>query len=67
MIAYRHELRAVYDRLDLPQPLRARVLLELATDLAGLEAELLSAGLPPDEARPLRAGPASVDRRRAAE
>jgi hypothetical protein len=51
MIAYRHELRAVYDRLDLPQPLRARVLLELATDLAGLEAELLSAGLPPDEAR----------------
>lgn len=45
------ELRSVADQLDLPHPVRARLLLELAADLEGLESELVSAGLSPEEAR----------------
>lgn len=51
MNPYHRELREVAKRLELPQPTRARVLLELAADLADLEAELVSAGLTLAEAR----------------
>lgn len=44
-------LRALADRLDLPQPARSRVLLEVAADLAGLEAAYRERGLDPDAAR----------------
>lgn len=45
------ELREVADRLDLPQPVRARVVLELAADLADLESELRASGLSAEDAR----------------
>lgn len=51
MSSFAAELREVAERLDLPQPMRARVLLELAADLTGLEAEFVSAGVNPTEAR----------------
>lgn len=44
-------LRALADRLDLPQPARSRVLLEVAADLADLEAAYRARGLAPEEAR----------------
>jgi hypothetical protein len=51
MSSYRSELRAVAEQLDLPHPMRARVILELASDLAGLEAELVASGVTPAQAR----------------
>jgi len=45
------ELRDLAERLDLPQPVRARVILELVSDLADLESELTASGLSPEEAR----------------
>jgi hypothetical protein len=45
------ELREVVDRLELPQPVRARVILELASDLADFESELMASGLSAEEAR----------------
>ena len=44
-------LAALADRLDLPQPARSRVLLEVAADLADLEAAYRARGLGPEEAR----------------
>jgi hypothetical protein len=51
MSAYADELRRVAERLDLPQPVRARVVLELASDLSDLEAELVAGGEPVAAAR----------------
>jgi hypothetical protein len=45
------QLREVVDRLELPQPVRARVILELASDLADFESELMASGLSAEEAR----------------
>jgi len=50
MSSYRAELHEITRQLDLPQPLRARILLELASDLAGLEAELVSTGMSAEQA-----------------
>jgi len=44
-------LKAIYDRLDLPQPSRSRVLLEIAADLEDLEKHLRGEGLSAAEAR----------------
>ncbi len=44
-------LAALAERLDLPQPARSRVLLEVAGDLADLEAAYRARGLEPGEAR----------------
>jgi hypothetical protein len=38
------KLRDTYDRLDLPQPARSRILLEIAGDLEGLKAHFLKEG-----------------------
>jgi len=44
-------LAAIDARLDLPQPARSRVLLEIASDLRDLESHYLGQGLPVEEAR----------------
>lgn len=44
-------LRSLSDRLDLPQPARSRVLIEVAADLADLEAAYVQRGASPEEAR----------------
>jgi len=44
-------LRKIAERLDLPQPFRARVLLEIAADLHDLERHFLDQGLPEEEAQ----------------
>ncbi|MEJ2482165.1 MAG: hypothetical protein P8049_03360 [Gemmatimonadota bacterium] len=44
-------LRSLSDRLDLPQPARSRVLIEVAADLADLEAAFLERGDSPEVAR----------------
>jgi len=44
-------LAALAERLDLPQPARSRLLLEVAADLADLEAAYRARGLDPDAAR----------------
>jgi len=44
-------LRSLSDRLDLPQPARSRVLIEVAADLADLEAAYVQRGVSPEEAR----------------
>jgi len=50
MSGFEQNLREVAGRLDLPQPGRTRVLLELATDLEDLERTLLGEGMPPEKA-----------------
>lgn len=45
------ELRGVAERLDLPQPMRSRILLELRADLEDLSSALRSEGVADDEAR----------------
>ena len=44
-------LRSLSDRLDLPQPARSRVLIEVAADLADLEAVYVQRGVSLEEAR----------------
>jgi hypothetical protein len=44
-------LREIHARLDLPQPARSRVILEIAQDIRGMEGELIGAGMAPDQAR----------------
>ena len=44
-------LRSLSDRLDLPQPARSRVLIEVAADLADLEAVYAERGSTPEQAR----------------
>ncbi len=44
-------LRSLADRLDLPQPARSRVLIEVAADLADLEALYRERGSTPEQAR----------------
>lgn len=44
-------LQTIADRLDLPQPARSRVLLELAADMDDLDRHFLGQGLAEDEAR----------------
>ena len=51
MNEYRSILRTLADRLDLPQPARSRVLIEVAADLADLEAVFVERGSAPEEAR----------------
>lgn len=51
MRGFQAELRAVAEQLDLPQPVRSRILLELAADLEDLTAALLARGESEDEAR----------------
>jgi hypothetical protein len=51
MTDFKELLRAIDARLDLPQPARSRVLLEIASDLRDLEAHFLEQGLPAEEAR----------------
>lgn len=46
-------LRSLADRLDLPQPARSRVLIEVAADLEDLEALYVSRGSTPGQAREL--------------
>ncbi len=51
MNRFTETLQDINERLDLPQPARSRVLLEIAADLDGLHAHYLDRGLPEDEAR----------------
>ena len=51
MNEYGSVLRSLSDRLDLPQPARSRVLIEVAADLADLEAVYVQRGASPEEAR----------------
>ena len=44
-------LRSLSDRLDLPQPARSRVLIEVAADLTDLEAVYIERGSTPEQAR----------------
>jgi len=44
-------LRSLSERLDLPHPARARVVIEVAADLADLEALYIERGFEPEEAR----------------
>lgn len=44
-------LRDVSDRLDLPQPARSRVILEIAADLRDMEEEFVAGGMDPGQAR----------------
>lgn len=48
-------LRSLADRLDLPQPARSRVLIEVAADLADLEEIYLERGESPERARAMAA------------
>jgi hypothetical protein len=50
MPRFERELRGVAERLDLPQPERARILEEIAGDLEELRSELIQKGVHPDEA-----------------
>lgn len=45
------ELRSVAERLDVPQPMRSRILLELGADLEDMRDRLVAQGLPAPEAR----------------
>ncbi len=45
------ELRELAERLDLPQPMRSRILLELSADLTDLAAALRAEGATEEEAR----------------
>ena len=51
MNEYGSVLRSLSDRLDLPQPARSRVLIEVAADLADLEAVYIDRGSTPEQAR----------------
>ncbi|MEJ2216294.1 MAG: hypothetical protein P8099_06725 [Gemmatimonadota bacterium] len=51
MRGFQAEIRQVAEQLDLPQPVRSRILLELAADLEDLMAALLAQGEGEDEAR----------------
>lgn len=51
MSSLRDTLRAISERLDLPQPHRARILMEVAADLCDLERHFLAQGVSADEAR----------------
>lgn len=51
MTRFAPELRELADRLEVPQPMRARILLELHGDLEDLDEALRREGVPPDEAR----------------
>lgn len=51
MIAFDAELRALARRLDLPEPVRSRTLLELRADLEDMATALRSEGMDEDEAR----------------
>jgi len=51
MNGFEQELRRIADALDLPQPVRSRVLVELAADLEDLRATLVSEGMDDEEAR----------------
>jgi hypothetical protein len=51
MSGFERDLRTIADRLELPQPGRTRVLLELAADLEDLEQALVAEGVPPEAAR----------------
>jgi hypothetical protein len=45
MTRFSDTLRALNERLDLPQPVRSRILLEIAGDLEDLEQHFLDSGL----------------------
>jgi hypothetical protein len=51
MTRFTETLRDINDRLDLPQPARSRVLLEIAADLDGLHRYYCDRGLSEEEAR----------------
>lgn len=51
MSVFEAELRGVAQSLDLPQPMRSRILLELRADLEDLAAALSAEGVPEAEAR----------------
>jgi hypothetical protein len=51
MSRYADDLQAIAHRLDLPQPARSRVLLELAADMDDLDQHLRRQGLPDHEVR----------------
>ncbi|NIP77759.1 MAG: hypothetical protein GWM90_00560, partial [Gemmatimonadetes bacterium] len=51
MMSFDGALRGLAGELDLPEPVRSRVLLELRSDLEAMGAALLEEGLPPEEAR----------------
>lgn len=51
MTHFKETLNQINQRLDLPQPVRSRVLLEIAADLEDVEQHFLDQGLPPRTAR----------------
>ncbi|MFW6088619.1 MAG: hypothetical protein ACODAB_02630, partial [Gemmatimonadota bacterium] len=51
MSTFAAELRALAERLDLPQPIRADIVRELDADLRGLAGTLEARGVPSEEAR----------------
>jgi hypothetical protein len=51
MRAFREVLQKTSDRLDLPQPVKARILLEIASDLGDVYDECILRGMDPDEAK----------------
>jgi len=51
MRAFREILQKTSDRLDLPQPVKARILLEISADLEDVYDECVRRGMSPEEAR----------------